>query len=358
MVKINLEREPDKERYLTAIRHIESHEVPFWESEVDFEIVEKILGRKLPQTHSYFLPPKDYVEFTKVTGQDLIKLHVAWKPGRREVLERGIPIYAGGSIKDYEDIKKITHPGTDPIRRRIEEILYHLRDTKIGIAYSLYSTPNIVTDAMGYEEYYVALLERPEFIREFQKLVDEYVAQQLDTALEYPIVVVNTGFSLCMNTGPVVSQSIMEEFYFPYLRETVRKVHEKGVFLDYHCDGDYSSLYPKLIEMGVDSVNAIEPCGGRQNIYRLKALYGDRLAFKGNVDVGEVLTRGSQDDVRRDVVEHIEKLSIGGGYVCSSSHDISSKVPVENFVAMIEAIQSTPGVVRGAGDGDASNETI
>ena len=56
---------------------------------------------------------------------------------------------------------------------------------------------------------------------------------------------------------------------------------------------------------------------------RIKELYGDRLAFKRNVDLSGVLTRGTQDDVRRDVVEHIEKLSIGGGYLCSSSHDIS-----------------------------------
>jgi len=217
----------------------------------------------------------------------------------------------------------------------------------MGIAYSLYSTPNIVTDAMGYEEYYVALMERPEFVKEFQRRVDEQVLAQIDTVLEYPVSIINTGFSLCMNTGPVISDEMMEEFYFPYLRETVRRAHEKGVYVDYHCDGDYTVLYPRLIEMGVDCVNAIEPCGGRQDIYRLKELYGDRLALKGNVDVGEVLTRGTTEDVRRDVVEHIRRLSPGGGYICSSSHDISEKVPVENFVTMIETIHATKGVVRG-----------
>jgi uroporphyrinogen decarboxylase len=148
-----------------------------------------------------------------------------------------------------------------------------------------------------------------------------------------------------MNTGPVLSFDMIEEFYFPFLRSMISLIHSKGVFVDYHCDGDNTLLFPKFIEMGVDSVNALEKCGGRQDIYKLKEKYGDRLAFRGNIDVGEVLTRGTKEDVIKDVQEHIRRLSPGGGYTCSSSHDISHLVPVENFITMIETIHKTRGVV-------------
>lgn len=346
-LRIDIKREPDKQRYINAIAHIESEEVPFWEAEVDYEIVRKVLDKDLPVTRSYFMPAKDYVEFTTVTGQDLIKLHVPWQPGRKIFYERGIANYAGGLIKDYDDLKNIKHPGMDPIKRRIEDIMSTPGFGKLGIAYAIYSTPNIVTDALGYEDYYISLMERPGFVKDFMNFVDEYVMKQLETVLEYPVTVINTGFALCMNTGPVLSNDMIEEFYFPFLRNMISLIHSKGVYIDYHCDGNNTQFFPVFIKMGIDSVNALESCGGRQDIYSLKEKYGDRLAFKGNIDVGEVLTRGTREEVISDVVEHIQRLSPGGGYICSSSHDISHRVPVENFITMIETIHRTKGTVSG-----------
>jgi hypothetical protein len=41
-------REPDKKRYINAVNHIEQEEVPFFETEMDFTVLEKILDKKYP----------------------------------------------------------------------------------------------------------------------------------------------------------------------------------------------------------------------------------------------------------------------------------------------------------------------
>jgi uroporphyrinogen decarboxylase len=106
-----------------------------------------------------------------------------------------------------------------------------------------------------------------------------------------------------------------------------------------HADGDVTSLLPDYIAMGIDVLNPVEPCGGRQDIYRLKEQFGDRLALHGNIDLSGVLVHGSPEEVRQDVEEHLRRLAAGGGYICASSHNITEAVPLENFYAMRDAVQ-------------------
>lgn len=44
-------RDPNKDRYLRAVRHEESAEIPFQEDEFEVSQVEKILGRPLHCSH-------------------------------------------------------------------------------------------------------------------------------------------------------------------------------------------------------------------------------------------------------------------------------------------------------------------
>jgi len=67
---------------------------------------------------------------------------------------------------------------------------------------------------------------------------------------------------------------------------------------------------------------------GRQDIFKMKESYGKKIALHGNIDLAGVLAYGTPDEVSADVIQHLEKLSIGGGYVCASSHNITESVPV------------------------------
>lgn len=148
-----------------------------------------------------------------------------------------------------------------------------------------------------------------------------------------------------MSSGPVMSEALMEEFEFPYLKRNVEMIRSAGIPVSFHCDGDNRKFLPKFIEMGIQCIQAIDPCGGRQDIYEMKALYGDRLALHGNIDC-ELLMSGTPEEVAADTAEHIRRLSAGGGYICSSSHDLSERMPIENILAMVHTIHNTKGNVQ------------
>ena len=78
-------REPDKTRYLNAVNLQPGQDIPFVETEADFTVVEKVLGREVPGVKkSYDLPPREYVEFLQRLGMDMAYVHTGWKLGRKE----------------------------------------------------------------------------------------------------------------------------------------------------------------------------------------------------------------------------------------------------------------------------------
>ena len=249
-------REPDKRRYLNAMALVEQEEVPFVETEADFTVVEQVLGRPVPGIkRSYDLPPGDYVEFLRRMGMDMAYVATGWKLGRREQIdEAGRPLYVDGTIKTRSDLSQIRDPGDDAVRRRLDEMFPALEGTGIGILYNLWNTPVTVTTAVGYEDYYAALLLDPDFIRECFKRVDEVVMRRLELVLTYPIDAHLVTAILATSHGPVMSDELVEEFELPYLRRNVEMIRSKDAAVSFHCDGNNRRFFPQMIDMGIGCI--------------------------------------------------------------------------------------------------------
>lgn len=331
-------RAPDRQRYRQAVNHVEAPDIPFMECEVDYTHVNKILGQNLPPVRSYLLDAGPYVEFLKRTGMDMAYLHVPWSFGRREIIdERGINIYAGGTVSDYSDLVDMAVQEAGSIERRMEEMLAALDGTNIGIMYALKTPEGKVREALGYEKYYLYLMEQPDFIRDFMARAREVFVDTRERVLGYPVDALRVSGPPCSKTGWMMSMEMMEALVFPDIRELVSRARWRNVVVSLHADGNHSALYPHYIDMGIDVCDAIEKCAGAQDVMDLKRAYGENMAFHGTIDVEDVLIRGRAEDVGREVEEHIRRLGKGGGYICGSSHDINEHIPHENFVALIEA---------------------
>ena len=75
--------------------------------------------------------------------------------------------------------------------------------------------------------------------------------------------------------------------------------------------------------------------------HRLKEEFGKQLTFwGGGIDTQKVLPFGTPDEVRRHVIQQCEILGRDGGFVFNTVHNIQANVPVENVVAMFDALKS------------------
>ena len=130
------------------------------------------------------------------------------------------------------------------------------------------------------------------------------------------------------------SPQIFREWFLPMIREQVALIHRYDGIADYYDDGKLMGILPFLAAAGVDLVETCTPPPvGDFDIARAKAEFGDRLAFKGYVDLIYVLQKGTVEDVRRQVYEACTVGGKGGGFVLGTSDSMREGTPIENIDA-------------------------
>ena len=111
-------------------------------------------------------------------------------------------------------------------------------------------------------------------------------------------------------------------------------IHEAGVDVWVHSCGDIRKIFPDLAEMGVDTLNPIQPeC---MDIYELKEKYGGKIAFWGGISTQQTLPYGTPEDVAEETKKVTKALAKNGGYIIAPSQEIQADVPFENLCALID----------------------
>ena len=99
-----------------------------------------------------------------------------------------------------------------------------------------------------------------------------------------------------------------------------------------------------LIDAGFDIINPVQCSAAGMEPLKLKERYGDRLVFwGGGVDTQHTLPFGTPDQVRAEVLERCEVFSKGGGFVFNAVHNVQANTPIENVVAMVDAVKEFNG---------------
>jgi uroporphyrinogen-III decarboxylase len=81
---------------------------------------------------------------------------------------------------------------------------------------------------------------------------------------------------------------------------------------------------------------------------KLKEKYGDRLVFwGGGVDTQKTLPFGAPEEVRAEVLRRCEIFAPRGGFVFNTIHNVQARTPVENIVAMLDAVREYSGTAVG-----------
>ncbi len=136
--------------------------------------------------------------------------------------------------------------------------------------------------------------------------------------------------------GLMISIPMFREFIAPYLKRLIDTVHRCGGKFMLHSCGAIRELIPDFLALGVDALDPIQVAAEGMDPAGLKRDFGDRLTFHGGVCTQHTLPFGTPDEVREAVLDRVATLGKGGGYILSSSHDISADTPTENVLAMYE----------------------
>lgn len=199
-------------------------------------------------------------------------------------------------------------------------------------------------DLLGMENVYLKMYDQPQLIDAvLQHIVDYYAAasQKIFDAAADVIDIFFIGNDFGSQMGPLMGVDQFRRFMLPHLKRLIDLGHQYGLLVQLHCCGGFEPLIPMMIEAGLDGLHAVQPSCRGMDLAALKANYGEQILFNGAIDSQKVLIEGpSPEFVRERTREVLDIMAPGGGYVAGASHDsILGETPVENVLAMFDAVQ-------------------
>jgi hypothetical protein len=196
-------------------------------------------------------------------------------------------------------------------------------------------------DAMGLEIFTFFSKDFPELLKSYMDLATENECHRVDAIADTelsPLILIPE--DVATKHGPIFNPHFLDTYYFPYIRMLAKKWNDHGYHVLFHSDGDYKMIIPELLECGVDGFYCLEP-SCEMDIVQLKQQYPKKV-WAGGLDGVFLMEKGSPDQVKQEVQRHIYKTDVlqEGGMFIATSSEINPSIPVENFLAMIEAVGS------------------
>lgn len=194
-------------------------------------------------------------------------------------------------------------------------------------------------------EWYMSIRSRPEYIHGVFERQVEILLENLRRAHarlgESIDVLYLCGTDFGTQTSTFCSAATFRELWLPYYRRVNDWVHANTSWKTFkHSCGSVVKFIPLFLEAGFDILNPVQVSAAGMDPEVLKGTYGDRLSFwGGGVDTQKTLAFGSPAEVREQVRRHCAIFSRGGGYVFNAVHNVQARTPVENIVAMFQAVR-------------------
>jgi uroporphyrinogen decarboxylase len=317
--------------------------IPLAELGVHPKIKELFLSRKIEGL-------KDEVDFWYKAGYDYIKLQPKADFNPRKIgLDNNVSYNDDGSIfrkwasenngviANFNDLEKYVFPSISDFDYTNFEKVKSLMPDGMGLVGQYGDIFTMTWEMMGFESFSIALFENEDLIKNLNDKLGELVLSMFEYFAQSDVVdAIWYSDDIAYTNSLMVSPQVLDKYFFPWLKKIGDLANRYNKPLIYHTDGILYDVFDKIIECGVDAIHPIEPKA--MDIADVKQRYGDKLCLIGNIDV-DLLSRGTVNDIRKNVIKNIEEVGKDGGYCVGSGNSIPEYVKLENYIAMIEVVK-------------------
>jgi hypothetical protein len=194
------------------------------------------------------------------------------------------------------------------------------------------------------EEWYISTISRMQYIKDVFAGQAEIAIKNLERIYqavgEKIQILFMDGTDLASQNSLFCSPDTYMELYQPYSRKLNDWIHAHTKWKTVkHCCGGCEPLIEGFIEAGFDILNPVQTSAKGMDPKGLVEKYGGRIVFwGGGVDTQQTLPFGTPDEVRAQVAERVEIFGKANGFVFNPIHNVQCNTPVENVLAMFEAL--------------------
>ena len=195
------------------------------------------------------------------------------------------------------------------------------------------------------EEWYVSTVTRRDYLHTiFERQTDiaiDNMRRINDAAGGLADAVFLCGTDFGTQTSTFCSRETFRELYMPYYKKMTAWIRANTNWKVFkHSCGAIETLLDDFIEAGFDIINPVQCSATGMDPREIKEKYGEKLVFWGaGVDTQRTLPFGTAAEVRDQVTKRCGIFAENGGFVFNAIHNVQAGTPVENIVAMIDAVK-------------------
>lgn len=317
----------DVDRLLKALQHQEADRVPHLELQVDsWPLYEYVLERELESDPAgawmgrHMIPPEAHVDFAQRLGMDAVPCDFSWYPTSANPDNLEPP----PSLVDQLSY--------------LERYLRAAEGTRVGVIACFSSFFDIALRTTG-------VMAAPHRFRDQQRSIEQ-VMDALLLHQEQVMRVVCDRFAseltaivirddVAHHAGLIIPTDLFMPAFQGRMERLIAPVKDHSRLLLMSSRGKVSPVLPILHDMGFNGIHSI---GAEFNdMLEVKKQWAGKMALVGNIPAS-VLSGGDQTRIEEEVRKYCARLAPGGGYVLSSSGQISDGILPETFVAMTRAV--------------------
>ena len=337
--------QPDYNNLLAVLHNKKPLRLPLYEHHIDIPFVSKVLGKNLEYQRN---SSKDLEAlYSEVIGfwKDMTYDGFDYEAAICDILPGHGAINGGmeGPIQNrddfekypFDDIPRIFWDTYTPHLEAIRKVMPPGMKAFGGCGYGIFETSQ---DLVGYEYLCVMqYLDAELFADLFKKIGDLYITLWSEMIRRYSDIFVffRMGDDLGFKTSTLLEPDTIINHIIPQYKKVIDLVHSNEKKFLLHSCGNIFSIMENLIGAGIDAKHSnedqIAPFDKWIN------LYSNKIGLFGGIDVN-TLCLNSYDDVYRKVLEDTRRYrSTAKGWGLGSGNSIAEYVPVDGFMAMIDA---------------------
>jgi uroporphyrinogen decarboxylase len=248
--------------------------------------------------------------------------------------------YPLAHAKTKEDVDNYVFPDVDaPGRFRDAEslvkkfkkdylIIGDIEVTVFSLAHQLAGMEKLLVDMMMEAEYVIPLFEACAI---FQTEIGLRLIEKGVDAIWF-------GDDFGTQTNLIMPPETFREQLKPVYKKMIDRFKEvkPDIIPILHCDGAVAELLDDIHEIGFEVFNPVQPGVPGHLPKDMKTRFGNKFSFWGAIDQQDLLPKGTDEELEKDIIEKISILGEGGGYMISPAHIIQEDVSPERVLKFIE----------------------
>ncbi len=243
-----------------------------------------------------------------------------------------------------EDLEGLAWPSRE--RADLDAAVARVRDARAtGLTVLSGAWATIFTGtrrSMGEARYLLAMADQPELIAEIvRRAADGFldINEALFSQCADCIDVLYFGSDFGTQRSLFISPEAFRRVFLPHLARLAEHARGFGLKVMYHTCGAVADLIPDFIGCGIDVLDPVQVSAAGMAPGTLAARFRGHIAFHGGISTQTLLPRATPAEVRAATTETIRALG-PTGYIAGPDQWLLPDTPIENMVAMYEAVRN------------------